>query len=104
MMTTMTKMMRGVCVLLRTCRWCPEGCDPVVVGALPDRHNVPCHHTVGVRHASDVMADVAIVMYKFDVLEGHAVCAEFQVGAEATRRRASSSSSSSPFLLVALTP
>jgi hypothetical protein len=52
-----------------------------VKGAIPDRHNIPCQRTLGVRRASDVMAEVAVVMYKFDVVAGHAACAEFQVRA-----------------------
>ncbi len=52
----------------------------MVVGALPDARNVPCHHAVGVRSAHEVVSEVAIVMYRFDIVEGHAACAEFQVG------------------------
>ena len=73
---------RGSCCLACCLakRWCPDGCEPAPApGALPDFNNFPCVHRVGERSGADALQDAVAALYKFDLLDDGAVCAEFQV-------------------------
>lgn len=60
--------------------WCPDGCEPIAdPDALPDHNNFPCEHIVDARDGEAAIDAIVVAAYKFDLVQGHAVCADFQV-------------------------